>query len=197
MCALFRDTFFDRATATVTLAVISFPDFFVAYTLVLFLSIKSGLFPSIANVSEGVPLATRIYGSFLPALTLMLFVTTHMMRMTRAAIIDVLSKPFIEMAQLKGLSPLSVILRHALPNAWAPIINVIVFNLAYLILGVIVVEVVFAYPGLGQLLVDSVSKRDIPVVQACCLIFGSTFILLNLAADILGILANPRLRRRK
>jgi peptide/nickel transport system permease protein len=105
----------------------------------------------------------------------------------------VLASPYVEMARMKGMSPARVIIFHALPNALAPIINVIALNLAYLVVGVVVVEVVFVYPGLGQLLVDSVSKRDISVVQAASLIFAGTFILLNLIADILSILSNPRL----
>jgi len=97
------------------------------------------------------------------------------------------------MANLKGMSKLRVILFHALPNAWAPIVNIIAVNLAYLIVGVVVVESVFVYPGLGQLIVDSVSKRDLPVVQACCMIFAATYIVLNLIADVVSILTNPRL----
>lgn len=126
-------------------------------------------------------------------MTLTLVVVAHMMRMTRAAIINLMASPYIEMARLKGLSPRRVILRHALPNALAPIINVVALNLAYLVVGVVVVEVVFVYPGLGQLMVDSVSKRDITVVQACSLIFAATYVLLNLTADVLSILTNPRL----
>ena len=97
------------------------------------------------------------------------------------------------MARLKGISKSSVIIKHALPNAWAPIVNVIAFNLAYLVVGVVVVEVVFVYPGVGQLMVDAVTTRDIPVVQACALIFAATYILLNLFADIVSIVTNPRL----
>ena len=133
----------------------------------------------------------------LPALTLTLVVTAHMMRMTRAAIINLLASPYIEMARLKGLSPFRIILFHALPNALAPIINVIALNLAYLITGVVVVEVVFVYPGVGQLFVDSVKIRDIPVVQACCLVFAAAYISLNLLADVMSILSNPRLRLPK
>ena len=116
-----------------------------------------------------------------------------MMRMTRAAIINLLASPYIEMARLKGIRPIKIILRHALPNALAPIVNVIALNLAYLVVGVVIVEVVFVYPGLGQLMVDSVSKRDIPVVQACSMIFASVYILLNLLADIISIVTNPRI----
>ncbi len=109
-----------------------------------------------------------------------------MMRMTRAAIINLMASPYIEMARLKGMSPLRIILRHALPNALAPIINVVALNLAYLITGVVVVEVVFVYPGLGQLMVDAVSNRDIAVVQAVALIFAAAYVLLNLIADVLS-----------
>ncbi len=126
-----------------------------------------------------------------------LVIIAHMMRMTRAAIINLLSSPYIEMAQLKGVSRGQVIVRHALPNAWAPIATVIAFNLAYLIVGVVVVEVVFVYPGIGQLMVDAVSSRDMPVVQACALIFAATYILLNLLADIVSIATNPRLLHPK
>jgi peptide/nickel transport system permease protein len=129
----------------------------------------------------------------LPAATLTLVVVAHMMRMTRAAIINLLASPYIEMVRLKGISPMKIILRHALPNALAPIVNVVALNLAYLVVGVVIVEVVFVYPGLGQLMVDSVSKRDIPVVQACSMIFASVYILLNLSADIISIVTNPRL----
>ena len=125
--------------------------------------------------------------------TLTLVIVAHMMRMTRAAIINLMASPYIEMARLKGVSPRRVIVGHALPNALGPIANVVALNLAYLVVGVVVVETVFAYPGLGQLFVDSVSKRDIPVVQVVSLIFASTYILLNLTADLVALVANPRL----
>jgi len=101
------------------------------------------------------------------------------------------------MAQLKGISKMQVILRHALPNAWAPIATVIAFNLAYLVVGVVVVEVVYVYPGVGQMMVDAVSSRDMPVVQACALIFAATYIMLNLMADVVAIITNPRLLHPK
>jgi peptide/nickel transport system permease protein len=193
LAALYRNSFYDRAVNVFTLSSVSFPEFFVAYILILFLAVRMGIFPAIARVNPGTPLDERLYGAFLPALTLTLVVTAQMMRMTRAAIINLLSSPYIEMARLKGMSPSRVVLWHALPNAWAPIVTVVALNLAYLITGVVVVEVVFAYPGLGQLLVDSVSKRDITVVQASCLIFAAAYVLLNLLADIISILTNPRL----
>ncbi|WP_371056306.1 ABC transporter permease [Rhodosalinus sp. K401] len=195
--ALKRNSLYDKTVSTATLTTISFPEFFVAYILILLLSTLWPVFPSLADVGRDMPLWDRVYTAALPALTLTLVIVAHMMRMTRAAIINLLASPYIEMARLKGEPPRRVILRHALPNAWAPIAAVIAFNLAYLVVGVVVVEVVFVYPGIGQLMVDAVSSRDIPVVQACALIFAATYILLNLIADIIGIVTNPRLLHAK
>lgn len=197
LAAIHRNGVFDRMINSATLTFISFPEFFLAYLLILLFSVKAGWLPSLANVDASQPLLERLYRVTLPALTLTLVVMAHMMRMTRAAIINLLASPYIEMATLKGVPGWRVILRHALPNAWAPIINVIVLNLAYLIVGVVVVEVVFVYPGMGQLMVDSVKKRDMPVVQACSLVFAATYIVLNLTADVLSVLTNPRLRHPK
>ena len=195
--ALFRNSFFDRSVNTATLTTISFPEFFVAYILILLMASLYPLFPSLANVDTDTSLGERVYRTALPALTLTLVIVAHMMRMTRAAIINLLASPYIQMARLSGASQVEVILKHALPNAWAPIATVIAFNLAYLVVGVVVVEVVFVYPGVGQLMVDSVRARDIPVVQGCALIFAVTYILLNLIADIIGIITNPRLLHPK
>lgn len=191
--ALYRNSIYDRAVNAFTLISISLPEFFVAYLLILFLASLNSVFPSLANISSDMPLGERMFKSALPALTLTLVIVAHMMRMTRAAIINLLASPYIEMARLKGISKFKVIVHHALPNAWAPIVNVIAFNLAYLVVGVVIVEVVFVYPGIGQLMVDAVSTRDIPVVQACALIFAATYILLNLIADVVSIASNPRL----
>jgi len=197
LAALYRNTVFDRVANASALISISSPEFFLAYILILFLAVLHPVFPSLSNIYAGMSFSQRLDRTILPALTLTLVVTAHMMRMTRTAIINVLASPYIEMARLKGLSPMRVIVFHALPNALAPIINVIAVDLAYLITGVVVVEVVFVYPGIGQLFVDSVKIRDLPVVQACSLIFAAAYILLNLTADILSILSNPRLRNPK
>jgi len=197
LVALFRNTVFDRVANVLTLTSISSPEFFLGYILILYLSVKTGYFPAIAKLSDGMSFTETLHRTFLPALTMVLVVVAHMMRMTRATIINLLASPYIEMARLKGTPAWKVIVKHALPNSWAPIINVVALNLAYLITGVVLVEVVFVYPGIGQLLVDAVTKRDFPIVQACCLIFAATFILLNLAADVGAILTNPRLRHPK
>ena len=193
LAALYRNSFYDRSVNIFTLTSISFPEFFIAYILILFFAINLGWFPGISNISSELSFTDKLYRTLLPAASLTLVVVAHMMRMTRTSIIKLLSSPYIEMARLKGIKPLRIITRHALPNALAPIVNVIAINLAYLVVGVVIVEVVFVYPGLGQLLVDSVSKRDVPVVQACSMIFASVYILLNLFADIISIVTNPRL----
>jgi peptide/nickel transport system permease protein len=156
--------------------------------------VKFPIFISLASITPGMPFLDRLYAIALPTLTLVLVILAHMMRMTRAAIINLLASPYIETARLKGVSPSRIIYRHALPNALAPIATVVALNLAYLVVGVVVVEVVFVYPGMGQLMVDAVSKRDVPVVQTCGLIFAAAYVVLNMVADLLGILSNPRLR---
>ncbi len=197
LTALYRNSAFDKIMNVSTLSAISSPEFFLAYILILFLAVLNPIFPSLSNINPDLSWGELVERSMLPALTLTLAVTAQMMRMTRAAIINLLASPYIEMARLKGLSPMRVIIKHALPNALAPIITVIALNLAFLITGVVVVETVFVYPGIGQLFVDSVKIRDIPVVQACCLLFAAVYILLNLTADILSIVSNPRLRHPK
>ena len=187
----------DRLVNIVSLVAISLPEFFIAYLLIIFLGVNVDWFPSLSTVFKGMPFTERIYQTTLPAITLTLLVAAHMLRMTRSSVLAVMSTPYIEMAFLKGARRGRVITRHALPNAAAPIITVIALNLAYLVVGVVVIEAVFVYPGLGQLMVDAVSKRDVPVIQACGLVFAMVFVLLNTAADILVILVNPRLRHKR
>jgi peptide/nickel transport system permease protein len=194
IAARFAGTLADRVINIVTLGAISLPEFFAGYLLIAFFSITLGWFPSGSTVSDGMGLWQRLSAIALPTATLVIAVLGHMMRMTRAALLNVMSAPYIETAELKGLSPWRVIWKHALPNALSPIINVVALNMAYLVVGVVVVEVIFVYPGMGQYMVDHVSKRDVPVVQACGLIFAAVYILLNLVADIAAVIANPRLR---
>ena len=190
----YRNTWFDRLISVVTLSTISLPEFFWGYLLMLFFAVQLQWFPSSATVFESMSLGERLWTIALPTLTLVLVVVGHMMRMTRAAVLNVLSSAYVETAELKGLSPSRIIWRHALPNAVAPIVTVVALNLAYLVVGVVVVEVIFVYPGMGQYMVDHVSKRDVPVVQACGVIFASVYIILNIIADVAAVVANPRLR---
>ena len=194
LAAIYRNSIYDRLVNIGTLAAISMPEFFIGYVLILYLAVQFRWFPAIATFKPEQTFIQHLYSTFLPMLTLVLVVIAHMMRMTRTSVLSVMASPYIEMAVLKGLPKARVVVRHALPNALAPIINVVALNLAYLIVGVVVVEAVFTYNGLGRLMVDAVSKRDVPVVQACGLIFAIVFIGLNLIADVLSILSNPRLR---
>ena len=187
----------DRLISGVTLATISLPEFVAGYLVLYFLAVKLQLFPAMSMVFPGMGVFERLGAIILPVIVLVMVVLAHMMRMTRAAILNVMQSAYIETAELKGLSPLTVIWRHAFPNAIAPVVNVVMLNLAYLVVGVVVVEVVFVYPGMGQYLVDHVTKRDLPVVQACGMIFAAVYIGLNILADVVSILANPRLRHPK
>ncbi len=194
LAAIRQGGIYDRLVNVVTLMTISVPEYFLAYVLVKYFAVGLGWFPSLANVTSNTGLLERLNLTFLAMLTLVLVIVAYMMRMTRASVLSVMASPYIEMAMLKGLPKWRIVAQHAFPNALAPIINVIALNLAYLVTGVVVVEAVFVYPGLGQLMVDAVSKHDVPVVQACGLIFAGAFILLNMTADILAIMSNPRLR---
>ncbi|WP_037150194.1 ABC transporter permease [Rhizobium freirei] len=190
----FRNRMPDKIINVISLAAISLPEFFIGYLLIMFFSVKFGVATFPATVFDGMGFLDRLKAIALPTATLVLVVLAHMMRMTRAAILSVMSSAYMETAELKGLSAFRAIVKHAAPNALAPIINVVALNLAYLIVGVVVVEVVFVYPGMGQYMVDAVTVRDMPVVQACGLIFAAVYIFLNMTADILAIVANPRLR---
>jgi peptide/nickel transport system permease protein len=185
----------DRLVSLLSLVTISVPEFFVGYVLTLLFAVQLGWLPSLAIMHGGMSIAERLAAIALPVATLVIVVLAHMLRMTRSALLSVMSAPYIEMAFLKGLPRSTVVLRHALPNAAAPIIAVVALNLGYLVVGVVVVEAVFVYPGAGQLMVDAVSKRDLPVVQACGLVFAATYVGLNTIADMLAIIVNPRLRR--
>ncbi|MER9137444.1 ABC transporter permease [Mesorhizobium sp. M0830] len=193
----YRNGWVDKLISGLALASTSFPEFFIGYVLVYFFAVKWQIFPGISTVYDGMPFGERMQAITLPATALTLVVLAHMMRMTRAAILNVMQSAYVETAELKGLSAFNVIRKHAFPNAIAPIINVVMLNLAYLIVGVVVVEVIFVYPGMGQYLVDHVTKRDVPVVQAVGLIFAAVYISLNIIADIAAIVANPRLRHPK
>ncbi len=187
----------DKLISGATLTTISLPEFVAGYLALYFLGVKWGLAPPLAMVFPGMSLGEKLHAITLPVLVLVLVVLAHMMRMTRAAILNVMQSAYIETAELKGLTPMAVIWKHAFPNAIAPVVNVVMLNLAYLVVGVVVVEVVFVYPGMGQYLVDHVTKRDLPVVQAVGLIFAAVYIGLNIVADVVSILANPRLRHPK
>ncbi|TDJ63103.1 MAG: ABC transporter permease [Proteobacteria bacterium] len=197
IAALYRNSVIDHAISSSTLATISSPEFFVGYILMAIFAVKLGWLPAISNVDSSMGFWARLQVSALPVMTLTLVTVAHMMRMTRASIVSLLASPYIEMAKLKGIKPGRIIIKHALPNAWSPIIQVVVLNLAYMIVGVVVIEVVFVYPGMGALIVDGVLLRDMPIVQGTAMVFAAVYVVLFLLADILSTMANPRLRHRR
>ncbi len=187
----------DKLISGITLTTISLPEFVAAYFVIYLLTQLIPIFQPVAMVFPGMGFWERLHAVALPVIVLVMVVLAHMMRMTRAAILNVMQSAYIETAELKGLTPMQVIWRHAFPNAVAPIVAVVILNLAYLVVGVVVVEVVFGYNALGQYLVDHVAKRDLPVVQAVGLIFAAVYIGLNILADVISIVSNPRLRHPK
>lgn len=192
--AVKRGGIFDRVINIVALAFVSLPEYFLGLLLILFLSIRFNLLPSLADTYEGMTVLEWMQATALPALTLVLVTVAQMMRMTRTAVLSVMDQAYVETAYLKGLRTKRVVTKHALPNAAAPIVNVVAFNIAYLITGVVLVEAVFNYNGLGRFMVDAVSKRDLPLVQAAALVFGAAYVILNIIADVAAIALNPRLR---
>ena len=192
--AVFRGKPVDSAISVLTLVGLSIPDFVLGTLLIFGFAVKLSLAPALSIANPGDGFFTRLHETVLPAVTLMVAMAVYAIRMLRDNLIDVLDSEYVRMATLKGVPRWRVVLRHALPNAIGPALNVTALNLTYLIGGVVVVETVFSYPGLGKMLVDSISVRDVPVVEAAALLASGVYILANLAADVLAILANPRLR---
>ncbi len=184
----------DRALNISTLSMVAVPEFLVATLAVLIFSVKLRWLPSIALVSDDMSWGEYLRGAAMPILTLSIIVIAQMARMTRAAVIDQMDRPYVEMAVLKGVHPVRVVLRHIMPNAIAPIVNAMALSLSYLLGGAIIVETIFNYPGLASLMVNAVTSRDMPLLQACAMIFCAAYLILMLIADVTAILANPRLR---
>ena len=194
--AVWRGSWFDRLASTASVAVVSVPEFLVATLAVLVFAVKLRWLPALSYVNDIESLGQMLQAFAMPVLSLCCVIVAQMMRMSRAAVIDQLEAPYIEMVRLKGASPMRVVLAHALPNAVGPIANAVALSLSYLLGGVIIIETIFNYPGIAKLMVDGVSQRDMPLVQACAMIFCAGYLLLVTTADVLGILANPRLRHR-
>ena len=195
--AMHPGTWLDRIVTFGTLSLISVPEFFIATVAVLILAVELHWLPSTAYMTGEESFLQLMRALAMPLITLVIVVSAQMIRMTRAGILNVMSSPYIEMAILKGVPRGRIILRHAFFNAIGPIINVIALNLAYLVSGVVIVETIFAYPGLAKLMIDGVQTRDLPLVQACAMIFCGTYVVLILIADVGSILSNPRLRNPK
>ena len=197
LAAMYPGSRLDKVITFSTLGLISVPEFLVATFLVLIVAVQMDLLPATAYISGKETGLKLVRALALPTLTLVIVASSQIMRMTRATVLNVMSSPYIEMAILKGVPRKRIILRHALFNAIGPIVNVIALNLAYLVSGVVIVETIFSYPGLAKLMVDAVQTRDLPLVQACAMIFCATYIVLIFIADMASILSNPRLRHPK
>lgn len=194
LAAAWYESVFDRALSAISVFLVSVPEFVIAVILVIVLAVELRLFPSVVSRPDwGNPLRF-MWQLFLPMATVVCTMLAHLIRMTRATLLDVMATPYVEMALLKGTSKWRIILRHALPNAIGPVLSVIALNLGYLISGVAVIEVVFSYPGLGKLMIDSIFYRDLPTVQATAMIFCAVYVLCNTLADLSGVLLNPRVR---
>ncbi len=194
LAAMFRGGWLDRALNSGAVAMVSVPEFLIATIAVLLLSVKLGWLPALSYASDIDSAAAAARVLVMPVLTLCCVTVAQMMRMTRAALVDQLESPYVEMAVLKGVSPVRVVLRHAAPNTIGPIANAIALSTSYLLGGVIVVETIFHYPGVAKLMVDGVTQRDMPLVQTCTMLFCAGYLVLVTIADMIGILANPRLR---
>ena len=192
--AIRQDSWLDRLLGFGSMLFLAMPAFLVGYILIHVFAVRLGWFPSmsVAPMIGGAGAWAKVLA--LPVLALVIIGQAHTMKLTRTAILSVLASDYILMAEVKGISRHRIILRHALPNALSPILSISILTVAYLIVDVVVIEIVFSYPGLGKLMVDSVAYRDLTVVQACGLLFALIFIGMNFLADFLALLANPRQR---
>ncbi len=193
VAAMYRDSWLDRALVVSTMGCVAVPEFLVATVAVLIFAVKLH-WVSAMSLGGGEGLLNYLKTYALPVLTLCFVLVAQMARMTRAAIVEQLESPWLEMALLKGVSPLRAVLRHALPNAVGPIANAVSLSLAYLFGGVIIIESIFSYPGMASQLVDAVSNRDLPLVQLCVMLFALSYLVLLLIADVVTIAFNPKWR---
>lgn len=195
LSAMYRGSLFDRTVSMATVWTVSVPEFLIATVAVLIFAVKLKWLSALSRTEDIDSFAQFLRVYALPVMTLCCVIVAQMARMTRAAVIDQLNSSYVEMARLKGVRPIRMALTHALPNAVGPIVNAVALSLAYLIGGVIIVESIFNYPGIASLMVDSVTMRDMPVVQACAMLFCAGYLVLLTLADVCAILSNPRLRK--
>jgi len=196
LAALYRDRRADLWISSIAIFCMTVPEFITGTLLISFFSVWLGWLPGIVIMRADAPVLEVLSKIVLPVMTLTFVMVAHIMRMVRSSMIDVLASDFVMMSQLKGVSRMRQVVMHALPNALLPTINLIALNIAWLMGGVLVVEVVFNYPGIGRLSVNAISDRDFPLVQAIALLMAGLYVALNLIADLLALLLNPKLRTR-
>jgi len=190
-----RDKLFDHIASVVALTITALPEFVVAIALVIVFAVNTlHVLPAVSSIPQGTSPLSDLNALVLPIATLALVIAPYIFRMARGAIIEALASDYVEMAELKGISRKRVLLIHALPNSLPPVIQVIGLNLLYLAGGIVVVEYVFNYPGIGAALVDAVSNRDIPTIQFLVLIMAAFYVFVNIGTDVVTLLASPRRR---
>lgn len=194
LAGLRRDRPVDLFLSTAAIFAMTIPEFVSATLLILLFSISLGWAAGVVTVSYKAPILDLLTNSVLPAVTLTLVLTAHILRMVRSSVIEVLESEYVLMARLKGIPFRRIVLRHVLPNSLLPAISVIGLTMAWLLGGVVIVESVYNYPGLGRMAVDAVADRDIPLIQAIALLICGIYILTNLVTDLIALLLNPRLR---
>ncbi|MDA8000511.1 MAG: ABC transporter permease [Alphaproteobacteria bacterium] len=197
LCALWRDRAFDLAVSSLAIFAMTIPEFVSATLLILVFSVWLGWIPGIVLTSADAPLWEFFPEILLPIMVLAMVMSAHILRTVRSSVIETLASEYVQMAVLKGVPHWRIVFRHVLPNALLPTINVVALTIAWLLGGVVVIETVFNYPGIGRMMIDSISDRDLPVTQTLALIVSSVYVLVNLFADVLSMLANPRLRTLK
>ena len=196
VAAMRRGSLLDRALSVLTLSMVAVPEFLVASLAVLVFAVQLRWLSALASLPADFSVLDFLRAYAMPVLALGFVVVAQMARMTRAAVIAQLDQPYAEMARLKGVGPVRLVLRHALPNAAGPIANAVALSNSYLLGGAIIVETIFNYPGLASLMVDAVANRDMPLLQTCAMIFCAAYLTLVLVADVIAIASNPRLRHR-
>ena len=192
--ALWRDKMPDIIISTIAIFSMTIPEFVSATLLILIVAIWLEWLPGIVIVPTGVSVYELLPNIILPVIAISMIMTAHMARMVRSSVIQVMASDYVQMAILKGVPYWKMVFKHVLPNALLPAINVVALTIAWLLGGVVVTEVVFNYPGLGRLVIESISNRDLPVVQALAIILASIYVSINLIADLMTLMLNPRLK---
>ena len=192
--ALWRDKMPDIIISTFTIFSMTIPEFISATLLILIVAIWLEWLPGIVIVPTGASVSELLPNIILPVIAISMIMTAHMARMVRSSVIQVMASDYVQMAILKGVPYWKMVFKHVLPNALLPAINVVALTIAWLLGGVVVTEVVFNYPGVGRLVIESISNRDLPVVQALAIILASIYVIINLIADLLTLMLNPRLK---
>ncbi len=194
VAGLWRDRPPDVVVSTTAIVAMTLPEFVSSTLLILIFSAWLGWSSGIVTANVNAPIADLLPALPMPVIALALIMTAHILRMVRTSVIDVMASEYVQMARLRGMPYRRMVWRYVLPNALLPTISLVALTIAWLLGGVVVIEVVFNYPGIGRLSVDAVSDRDLPTVQCIALIMSAIYIVANLAADLLSLLLNPRLR---